>query len=255
MNKKNINMVGLLLTKNEESIVEEVITKNQIYFDSIYALDGSTDNTPNILKSFTKIKKLILEKDLDITNIKDGIRQVVLEEIKRNEPIDNTWITLLHGDEIFYHNPRKVAEEADSTDSDKVSWYAMQYFLHSSDKSRWSELSKLSLEERVTWYSTNELPFIEFRQFKLYEKTSFDLYQHGHLVPSNLIKKEFEKKPIYKHYKAYDPNITLESNKRWGIQGDSIFVDIYKDHYGNYSQAHKFSGNFGKFEEGLEHLK
>jgi glycosyltransferase involved in cell wall biosynthesis len=247
-------MVGLLLTKNEEAIVGEVLSKNEKYFDAIYALDGSTDNTPNILKKISKIKKIIFEKDLNVSTIRDGIRQVVIDEIKRQEPINNTWVTLLHGDEIFYHNPRKVAEDADCLGYDKVEWYAMQYFLHSSDKDKWNELASMSIEERVTWYATNEVPWVEFRQFKLFENTHIDINTHSYLEPANLTKL-YHKKPIYKHYKAYDPYISLDSKYRWGTQGSSIFVDVYRDNIGNFRQAHKFEGNFGKWEEGLEHLK
>ena len=248
-------MVGLLLTKNEEAIVEEVIRKNEMHFDAIYALDGSSDNTPNVLETFPKIKKILFEKDFNIDRIKDGVRQVVLNEIKLSESFENTWITLLHGDEIFYHNPRKVAEDADRTGCDKVNWFAMQYFLHTSDQPAWQELSQLSLEDRVTWYSTNENPWVEFRQFKLYKDSNFDLYAHSFLQPSNLPKNWYSKMPIYKHYKAYDPNVSLDKKDRWGMQGSSIFVDIYKDTIGNFSQSHKFAGNFGKWEIGLEHLK
>ena len=248
-----INMVGLLLTKNEEKIAEEVLTKNEKFFDSIYALDGSSDDTPNILGQISKIKKLILEKDLNLNDIKDGVRQVVLEEIKKNESYENTWVTLMHGDEIFYHDPRKVAEEANSEGCDGVKWYAMHYFLHTTDKDRWDELSKKSVEERVTWYATNEQPCEEFRQFKLYTHSVFNINTHGFLEPWGLTKM-YSKTPIYKHYKAYDPNIILDGIGRWGKQGSSIFVDKYTDNCGNYRQAHQFLGSFNQWEKGLEHL-
>lgn len=247
-------MVGLLLTKNEDKIIEEVLTKNEIYFDNIYALDGSSDETPAILKKFKKIKKLILEKDLNFNKIKDGVRQVVLDEIKKQEPIENTWVTLLHGDEIFYHNPRKVAEEANSTGCDGVEWYTMHFFLHTTDKEKWDRLANLSVEERVTWYATNEEPCREFRQFKLCAHSVFDIETHGFLEPWGVTKK-YQKYPIYKHYKAYDPNVNLDCRERWGLQGSSVFVDRYTDNCGNYRQAHKFEGDFGKWEEGLEHFK
>lgn len=247
-------MVGLLLTKNEERIAGEVLTKNQKFFNSIYALDGSTDGTPNVLGKIEKIKKIIFEKDLNLSNVKDGVRQVVLEEIKKNEPAENTWVTLLHGDEIFYHNPRKVAEEANNQNCDGIKWYAMHYFLHTSDRDNWSELAKKSIEERVTWYGTNEQPCEEFRQFKLYPHSVFNIETHGFLEPWGMTQM-FNKRPIYKHYKAYDPEVILDGVSRWGKQGSSIFVDKYTDDCGNYRQAHKFLGDFHQWEIGLEHLK
>ena len=252
--KKKINMVGLLSTKNEEYLIEEVLSKNEKYFDSIYVIDGSTDNTPEILKKFDKVKKIILEKDLNVGTINDGVRAYVLEEIKRNESIGDTWVTLMHGDEVYYHDPIKVVEDAELEGANGVDWYTMHFFLHTTDKEKWDEISKLPVEERLTWYATNELPMVEFRQFKLQEQSTYNQSIHGFLEPLG-VNNKYSKHPIYKHFKSYDPNVSLDTKNRWGRQWESIFVDKHLDNCGNFSHAHKFDGTFGSFEIGLEHLK
>lgn len=258
-NLPEINMVGLLITKDEESIIEEVISKNEKYFDSIYALDGSTDSTPEKLSKFPKIKYLGIEKDLGIEKTTDGVRSFVLNQIKANEPIENTWITLLHSDEIFYHNPRKVAQLAQLENAECVFWYAMHFFLHKSDEAVWDDIKNLPVEQRVTHYATNERPWTEFRQFKLKENLVYHTNTH-HIIPDGTnIYNKFSKFPIYKHFLTYDldnhSRLTLSRTKKRGGNLEDKFIDRLDDGCGNYKFVHKFDGSFGFFEYGKELLK
>jgi hypothetical protein len=253
----NVNSVGLLITKNEESIIEEVISKNEIHFDSIYALDGSNDSTPNILSKFKKIKHLVLEKDLGINKTKDGVREVLLQEIRKNESLENTWVTLMHSDEIFYHSPRKVAQYAEIEGSDWCRWFAMHFFVHSSYKNNWNDLKSLPVEDRINHYATNELPWIEFRQFKL-KKDSRYFLDHHHIMPTG-ISKCFSRIPIYKQYVSYDTDehtrISLNRTSKRPGNIEEKFIDYLDDACGNYKFVHKFEGSFGPFEFGNEILK
>jgi len=241
--------IGLLVTKNEEEIIEEVLSKNQKFVDTIYALDGSEDNTPKILKKFNKVKLILYEKDLNALRV-DGIREYLLEEIRKKEGY-NHWITLLHGDEIFYHNPLKVIQYAEKEEADGVVWYAMHFFLHSSDKKIWNEIKNLPVEKRVTWYAINETPWQEFRQFKLTENVKYNKIEHSRVRPHG-IRKIFSKRPIYKHYKVYCLKQFQIYRSRWGgLRQKEIFIDKMPQ----YKYAIKFIKDFGKFEKGLECLK
>ena len=247
--------IGLLVTKNEERIVREVLSKNERFVDAIYALDGSTDRTPAIIKEFSKLKLMLLEKDLHIRAV-DGSRQYLLDEIRRREGYGN-WITLLHGDEIFYHSPLKVIQAAEAEAADGVVWYAMHFFLHASDRARWDRLKNLPVEERVTHYGINEVPWTEFRQFKFQEGVEYSRERHSRCEP-NGIRKLLSRRPIYKHYKVYCREQFAIYRAKWG---GLPFIplnpeeEIFMETLPGYEYALKFSGSFGKFEGGLESLK
>ena len=253
--------IGLLVTKNEERIIEEVLSKNERFVDVIYALDASSDRTPGMIKKFRKLKLMLYEKDLGVRFV-DGIRQFLLEEIRRREGYGH-WITLLMGDEIFYHSPRKVIQAAEKEGADGIRWYAMHFFLHTSDKTRWNEIKSLPMEQRVTHYAINEKPWSEFRQFKFHEGVKYDIHVN-HPRPEG-IRKIFSKRPIYKHYKVYcremfriyatRPNTGLPFIPK--NPEEEIFMEKLAGRFpwGDYKYTIKFNGNFGKFERGLECLK
>ena len=247
--------IGLLVTRNEERIIKYVLDANIEYVDKIYAIDASNDNTYDIIKKYDKVVVLLRQSEISFPEGKRiwdwRVRRVLLNMIKKNEKIGD-WITLLHGDEIFYHNPKKVIEDAEKEGANGVEWYAMHFFLHTTDKKDWNKLSKLSPIERVTWYSINDIPWIEFRQFKLIDNVNYDINLELNRCHPNNINRIYSKHPIYKHYKEYCINQHDIYSGRWGgLKNREIFVDKLPD----YKYSIKFNGSFGKFEKGLEHLR
>lgn len=254
--------IGLMLTKNDGHIIEEVLAKNAEYVDMIYVLDGSTDSTTEIIKRHSKVKFLLLEKDLKLKyvreHVRDGIlRQILLNEIKKQEGY-GCWITELHGDEIFYHNPRKVIDAAEKEGANGVWWYAMHFFLHKTDEEKWNQLKLMPAEDRLTYYAIDERPWREFRQFKFYSKSVNFGKSYSHTKPRG-IDHIFSKHPIYKHLKVYCSKQLELFENRWGYlrlrKSESIFMENmpYKSRY--YKHIIKFDGNFGSWEKGLENLK
>ena len=253
--------IGLLCTKNEERVVEEVLLKNEKFVDSIYAIDGSTDSTPQIIKKFKKLELILLEKDLHAPTV-DGIRQYLLDEIERKEGYGN-WVTLLHGDEIFYHSPLKVIQAAEKEQVDGVIWFVPHFFLHISDKKKWEQIKDLPLEERVTYYAIGRVPWREFRQFKFHEGVKYDRTRHHHVTPDGM-GGVFSLKPILKHYKVHTKEQFKIFGSRWGglpfipqKPEEEIFMEKLPANIpsGRYERAIKFTGDFGELEKGLEHLK
>ncbi|GAH22449.1 unnamed protein product, partial [marine sediment metagenome] len=83
--------IGLLITKNEGRVIEEILSKNEKFVDSIYALDASSDETPKIIKKFKTLKFILdYEKDLG-TEWFEGTRQYLLDEIGKREGFGH-WI-------------------------------------------------------------------------------------------------------------------------------------------------------------------
>jgi hypothetical protein len=247
------------------------MNKNIHFFDDIYVLDGSTDKTAEIISKLNV--NLFLEKDNEHDpymikqknsrgNVFNSARGFLLQKIKEKYLTEESvWVHLMHSDEIFYHDPRKVAIEADKEGADFVSWYCMHFFLHTSDKSNWNELKKLPAEERVTWYSYGcnnigkpEEPWRENISFKLKKETNYDIGDNK-IEPSPLTKR-YSLRPIYKHFNMHNADRVLDERGRMGKNhGSGYFVDVIKDKSGNFNYSAKFDGSFGKWEIGTEHLK
>ncbi|NQT30493.1 MAG: hypothetical protein HQ596_07960 [Candidatus Saganbacteria bacterium] len=246
--------IGLLMTSNEVDCIKEVMDEHIKYFDKILVLDGSSDGTEKIIRSYPQVKYFLKDRDiidkLPNRKFEDGARHFLLSKAQEMYGYGG-WITLLHGDEIFHNNPVEMAERADKQGADKINWYAMNFFLHSSDKERNLEAIK-SVQERVTWYCPG---FLEIRSFRNKKGVHYDIGQFHRVLPEGLGWKIYKQFPIYKHYPYRSVKQMLAKkrlNERSGFSitwrnvadGDHCFVDILP----NYKVARKFDGSFHEFE-------
>ena len=108
-----VQNIGLLLTRNEEDVIAEVMDVNKRYFDRILVLDGSDDRTEEIVRSYDCVKYFLKDSEiidkLPNRKFEDGARQFLLEKAQEMFPVEG-WFTLLHGDEIWHDDPNWVAE-------------------------------------------------------------------------------------------------------------------------------------------------
>jgi len=246
--------IGLLMTCNEEDCIEEVMNEHTKYFDKILVLDGSSDKTEEIIRSYEAVKYFL--KDSEIINqlpkrkFEDGARHFILSKAQEMYGYDN-WITLLHGDEVFHDNPVEMAEQAEKEGAEKINWYVMNFFLHTSDKGRDLEAIK-SVQERVTWYCPG---FLEIRSFKNKPGVHYDIGQFHRVLPQGVGLKISKHFPIYKHYpyrsvsqmlKKKQQNDASQFSITWRNVDDvnSCFVDILP----GYKIARQFDGSFHEFE-------
>lgn len=269
--------VGLLMTKNEAPLLKETLQANIKFIKEIYVLDGGNDETEKIVKEFKEIKYYIHERDilpqLDICGvekqggrylIKDGIRDVLFQEILKDCDVGD-WITIMHGDEMFYHDPNKAAALASVASYNLIPWYSPHFFFTTDDLARWSEIKDKPLTERVTWYATNKQCYLEQRQFQILPDSHYDINTHSGVIPHSKNLKLLPLFPILKHYKVwntdpdlyegiysekYQRNVSREKGK-WGLIHWEInsFEDFFVEYYPGYSEKHKFVDNFGRFEE------
>ena len=116
------------------SFIEERLRHNIQFFDAIYALDGSTDKTADIIRSFDKVVYLIKDQDLYPKRIiRDGVRQFLLEKAQEDRPCEG-WFTLLHGDEMLVDNPNEIAIRADKQGAEKLIGDLLNFFFASISK-------------------------------------------------------------------------------------------------------------------------
>lgn len=237
--------IGLLLTYNEQDVVAEMLEHNAGGVDAIFALDGSTDATTEVLLAHPKVRLVL--RDADVApggHVRDHHRQALLDAA-RAEYGGGHWYTIMHGDEFFHDDPRAVARAAGAMGAGRVNWAAMQFFLHPDDRPALGG----SVQENVRWYS----PFwVEVRQFRDSPRARYQAGEHGRVFPHGVGWLPYLKMPILKHYPYRSEAQTLArlgAMEARGFSGTKATGGVYRERYApEYREAHYFGGDFGVFE-------
>jgi glycosyltransferase involved in cell wall biosynthesis len=252
-----MQLIGLLMTYNEEFIIEEMMRANLPYFDKILVLDGSTDRTPEILKSFDNVVHYLHDSDIvPKRKITDGARQFLLEKAWEMYGHEG-WFHLLHADEMVVDDPRVIAQRAEDQGAELVNWHNLNFFLHSSQSPEDYDFNK-SVQEQVVFYQPGGL---EVRQFKNKPGIFYDLNQVYRVRPHGLKDKTLWDFPIYKHYVTYRPDqfeakpykgLKIVRDEDEKIENKQFELNsAYKDKVEpRLKQVRKFEGDFGEFTPG-----
>lgn len=248
--------IGLMMTYNEEDIIEETMESHKKYFDKILVLDGSTDKTPEILQSYNNVVYYLRDEQIfPKRKVTDGSRQFLLEEAQKRYGYDG-WFSLLHGDEIFVDNPNEITVKAEKQGADIVNWHMLNFFLHTSQKENYDDFAPLN--ERLKYFNPGGL---EIRQFKNKKGIFFKLDQIARVLPYGLKNKPLWDYPIIRHYpersirqklnrptngfKSDNPNI-FEKKDIEKIK-DTLFKDTLDP---KNLQTRIYDGSFHEFEPG-----
>ncbi|MFC1511175.1 glycosyltransferase family A protein [Candidatus Margulisiibacteriota bacterium] len=255
--------IGLLLTKNEGDILQETIESNKKYFDKIYVLDGSNDNSVDILAKYEKegLCKVWREEKIYPNGAEDHCREFLMHKAQEDYGYEG-WFTILCGDEIYHDSPLKIALQAERRKCEFVVWYVMNFFLHEKDYGKkWPE--KTSCQDSVRWYC----PFgLEGRQFKnmpqlYWTKNGKWTMNMGRSALPNGLKwyKIYPKYGIYKHYNFRSPEQLrkraldrLKAKHGSAVNYEQFLKMPDKDFYvkklPGLKVARKFDGSFYEFE-------
>jgi len=249
----SVQNIGLMVTNNEEDVIEEVMEVNKKYFDKILVLDGSNDRTEEILRSYDCVKYLLKDEQiidrLPGRKFNDYARQYLIDKAQELYPVEG-WFTLLHGDEIWQDDPNWVAAEAEKARAEKVNWYVMNFFLHSSDKER--DLAAIrSVQERVLWYCPG---FLEIRSFRNKPGLHYNFDKKWCVLPEGIGWQIYKHFPVYKHY----PFRSVEQiMKKKAVQAKNDYItyqkffsadDCFVDILPNCKVTRKYDGSFHEFE-------
>lgn len=201
--------IGLSMTKTEADIMREVMENNAPFFDAIFAMDESEDGTLDIIRGFPQVVYTIDAREAyPGQQAVDGSRQHLLEKAvqwaERYHHTDAFWFTLLHGDEIYYHDPRKVAELAEAQGVDTVYWHALQFFLHTSQQDSFEWDPAKSVMEQVVFYCPT---FLETRQFRYRPGVSFNETESIDRAWPKGSRYRYQRgqPPVYLHYSYRSP--------------------------------------------------
>jgi len=116
-------VVGMMFVHNEADILEETISNFLPHIDSLFiADDKSTDNSLEIIKSFSKHPKVEYVRT-EREDPKDvGQRQSLLNEIRKRYKPENTWVQLLDADMMVLDTDIKSAIKTWAVSDIAMTW-------------------------------------------------------------------------------------------------------------------------------------
>lgn len=234
----NYRIIGLMLTKNEDEILEDWLRLYYTWFDRIFTLDGSDD---------CKSKKILEKYDLNYYNQKNynvkitdhGLRRILFEEIKtyiKNTNNDNKdyWIVLVHPDEFYQRNFSKSINRAYAENKNVIQVNNCHNFPHVSEIEQWKKFNTYKVFNHFVYPG-----FRESRIFKFNQNQYYDEKTHSNVLPHNFNKSVLEYKMIVYHYKIINVN-----PDKYSINGN-----IKKSSWSNLRKHYPENHGFHKLED------
>jgi len=268
-----MNNFGLLVTKNEAPIIAEILEKNTRFMKRIFVLDGGNDGTEKIISRFPEVIGYFHEREFfpEGHRAKDGIRQCIFQKILEHASVGD-WVTIMHGDEMFYHDPNESIRVAETLGCNAVDWYAAHFFPHKNDLANWAQLKNEPVYRRFTYYAHySNSCWIEQRQFRIADGMHYELDRHSGVLPLSPERYRFlPAHPLYHHYKVWD--LTIENydhehsrkhrrqvarpSGRWGAvhYNPLKWEDFFISKYPKYPRTSRFEGSFGGLAYSYEKL-
>jgi hypothetical protein len=197
-------LIGLLLTRNEEDIIKEVMEEYSKHFDAILVFDSSTDDTPEIIRTFSKVEYMTNDRETRIPNryIKDGVRHLLLKKAQEMYGYEG-WFFSLQGDEIFHGDLRKYVHIIDG-EGNRGNCLVAYFVMHESEReSIYKEDVNLPIQSRRLYY------FLTFPENCCYRNEVglwFNPMEHMRVIPYGSSPPAFASTMIVrKHYPMRTP--------------------------------------------------
>ena len=174
-------VIGILLSKDDGDIINDVMTEYNKYFDAIYCIDASSDNSLDIIKSFDKVKYAVSEKELGINGamLKDGIRQLLLSKVQDDFGYDG-WIFPIQTDEMYVGNIRNILPYADNQNANVINCLIAHFIMHKTDT---ETADKPNIVDRKLWYFMGQC---ENAAFKNKRGLYYNFFEHMRVLPHEI---------------------------------------------------------------------
>jgi predicted O-methyltransferase YrrM len=265
--KPKTETAALMMTKNEADIIVPILNDWQKWGVPVFAMDGSTDGTYDILKSYPNVK-LFRDSELcagaDMHGSLDWAYQKLLDK-KREALGSDNYVCIACGDERWLHDPRKVVADMKKLGSSYAEGESMQFFLHKSDMEKWDFVNSrwkttAAPHERLRWYSPG---WHEARIFYDDGKVQYGDRQGFDTLPAGSRTSLYPRRFVYSHYPLRDPiQVLARAKDRVERAYQPIYqhsyekdvADTFFEVFPGLTEARRFEGSFGEYESGLEDL-
>lgn len=215
-----VKNIGLMLTKDDGSIIYEWVKHSKHFFTGMVVLDGST--TSNIARKIFDRKNnssstfYYHESDFKaLHEFSDSELREMGQKLVTSHFGYGVWVTMVHSDEFYLHNPLKVIEKAENEGADHVKWRALHVLPHVSEYENYLKNSNAPVSELFHHYYHYgpKGSFLENRMFRNTPGLKWEPGQ-GNILPRNM-KKVLSLYPAYLHYKVH--NLSLSAYTEEGI--------------------------------------
>lgn len=180
-------LTGLMMIRNENDILEEVLSEHVKFCDHIFVLDGTTEDPDKAREICLSFKNITYFRDEDLPAdyprpVRDGCRQFLLDRIREKYGHEG-WVAVLHGDEIFVDDPRLIIKKYHGL-FDALTLDCLLYFIHKEQEPFKLDPSK-SVQEQIFWHAGPGWP--EARLFKNKKGSNYKSPStHGKVIPEGL---------------------------------------------------------------------
>lgn len=182
------NLIGLMMIRDEEDMLDEALTNHTRFTDAIFVLDGSLGSqqtrSEEICRSYAQMVGYWKDGDTGYRlPLRDGGRQFLLDRARERFGSDN-WHIVLHGDEIWGQDPRP-ATVRDTSGRKGIAVRLYHFFPHVSEAQNWDfEGGKSSIEATSRWYM--KPPIAEHRLFWDDGRRDYEVGRHSRVIPSGI---------------------------------------------------------------------
>jgi hypothetical protein len=203
-------LYAILLTKNDDLIIDSWLRRHASLFDAISVVDGSYGNHTE--KSCKLYSNIIYRRDpvglITDQTLRDAAMQSLRPTLRKDD-----WIFIAHPDEFVVHNPRDFT----AIPMPLILWLPLLVLPHPSERELIETLGHRPFDPMLVfkhyWWRTGQLPHCEFRMFRWVLPDMWDLSNpkksssvippnYGNLAVCNIL-------PIYFHYKLYNVDFRL----------------------------------------------
>jgi hypothetical protein len=181
-------LIGLMLIRNENDILAQVLREHLRFADHIFVLDGTTEAPDETRRICCELggERLSFHTEDELPAgyprpIRDGCRQFLVERARERFGCAG-WFVLLHADEIFVESPADIVRLHGAT-TDIIEVKSLLYFIHR-EQAPFVYRPQLPLDQQIYWYSGPGYP--EVRLVRNREGCHYDPGQHFDLVPRGL---------------------------------------------------------------------
>ncbi|WP_044563051.1 glycosyltransferase family 2 protein [Azospirillum sp. B4] len=195
---------AILITRNDDLIIEDWLERHHHMFDTIAVVDGSDgDFTRTACAPYPNIRYG--------TDPASPITDQTLRhhgfELLRGDITEGDWIFNAHPDEFLVHDPHSFMD----LPWNLFLWLPLHILPHTSEMDAWHAMGgrrPIALF-RHFWWRRGRLPHCELRMWRFVREPVWDLENpkpSSEVIPMNYLGEPLPNcMPIYLHFKCYDP--------------------------------------------------
>ena len=194
---------GLLITKDDDLLVEQWFKENHAVFDTIVVVDGSLSGlTRRIVDQYSNT---VYMRDPKCHITDQTLRHHGWQELVKIANMGD-WIFICHVDEFYIHDPRSLTQ----AQGNLMFWMPLVILPHPSEAAAWIKSPNKNPRQLFShyWWRQGTLPHLEHRMWRYVKEPLWNLEIREPscgTIPYNYISEQIVVEvPLYFHYKCYD---------------------------------------------------